>query len=106
VPDDVLVLPSHNECFRGLHARLDALASGQEKALQRLRRSLEEPKRAIDVFGALFARPIGEADVALLGMATGESMACLNHLVRRGEASREVDAEGVAWYRLVTQAAR
>lgn len=23
VPDDVLVLPSHNECFRGLHARLD-----------------------------------------------------------------------------------
>src|SRR6185295_16769246 len=22
IPDDVLVLPSHNECFRGLHARL------------------------------------------------------------------------------------
>jgi glyoxylase-like metal-dependent hydrolase (beta-lactamase superfamily II) len=100
VPDDVLVLPSHNECFRGLHARLDALASGQEKALQRLRRSLREPKRAIDVFGALFARPIGENDVALLGMATGESVACLNHLVRRGEASRELDAEGVAWFRM------
>jgi len=100
VPDDVLVLPSHNECFRGLHARLDALASGQEKALLRLRRSLQERKRAIDVFGALFARPIGENDVALLGMATGESVACLNHLVRRGEASRELDADGVAWYRI------
>ena len=28
VPDDVLVLPSHNECFRGLHARLDYLRRG------------------------------------------------------------------------------
>jgi glyoxylase-like metal-dependent hydrolase (beta-lactamase superfamily II) len=100
VPDDVLVLPAHNDCFRGLHARLDALASGQEKALQRLRRSLQEPKRAVDVFGALFARPIGESDVALLGMATGESVACLNHLVRRGEASRDIDVDGVAWYRM------
>jgi glyoxylase-like metal-dependent hydrolase (beta-lactamase superfamily II) len=100
VPDDVLVLPAHNDCFRGLHARLDALASGQEKALQRLRRSLQEPKRAVDVFGALFARPISESDVALLGMATGESVACLNHLVQRGEASRKVDADGVAWYRI------
>jgi len=25
----VLVLPAHNECFRGLHARLDALATGR-----------------------------------------------------------------------------
>ena len=99
VPDEVLVLPAHNECFRGLHARIDALASGQERALQRLRRSLAEPKRAIDVFGALFARAIAEADVGLLGMATGESLACLNYLVHRGEVGREVDADGVAWYR-------
>ena len=40
------------------------------------------------------------ADVMLLGMATGESVACLNHLMRRGEASREIDDGGVAWYRL------
>lgn len=100
VPDDVLVLPSHNECFRGLHARIDALERGQQRALQRLRRSLAEPRRAIDVFGALFARAISPNDLALLGMATGESLACLNHLCRRGEAVRELDAGGVAWYRL------
>ena len=104
VADDVLVLPAHNECFRGLHARIDALAKGQQRSLERLRRSLVEPKRAIDVFGALFARVIGEADVSLLGMATGESLACLNHLMRRGEVSREFDAGGVAWYRLVNPA--
>src|SRR2546429_1267490 len=29
VPDDVLVLPAHGDCFRGLHARIDSLAAGQ-----------------------------------------------------------------------------
>jgi glyoxylase-like metal-dependent hydrolase (beta-lactamase superfamily II) len=100
VPDDVLVLPAHNECFRGLHARIDSLARGQERALDRLREALKQPKRAIDVFSALFARPIGESDVTLLGMATGESMACLNHLMRRGDVQCEPDEAGVAWYRL------
>lgn len=104
VPDDVLVLPSHNDVFRGLHARLDALAEGQAKALDRLRRRLLEPRRAVDVFGALFARAIGEGDVNLLGMATGESIACLNHLWHRGELLREPDAQGVLWYRLADRA--
>ena len=98
VPDDVLVLPSHNTPFRGLHARLEALRRGQERSHQRLLRSLAERKRAIDVFGALFARSIGEADASLLGMATGEALACLNFLVARGQARRETDASGVDWY--------
>ena len=101
VPDDVLVLPAHNEPFRGLRARIDALARGQQRALERLERSLAEPKRAVDVFSALFARAIGEADVPLLGMATGEALACLNYLVRRGEAEREADAGRVDRYRRV-----
>jgi glyoxylase-like metal-dependent hydrolase (beta-lactamase superfamily II) len=100
VPDNVLVLPSHNECFRGLHARLDALQRGQELCFVRLRRTLAEPKRAVDVFSALFNRPIGQADVGLLGMATGESLASLNYLIQRGEARRSLDADGVAWYQL------
>jgi len=98
VPDDVLVLPSHGEPFRGLHARLDRLASGHDKSLTRLRRALAEPKRAIDVFGALFARPIEGSE--LLGMATGESLAHLNHLVARGEASRELAADGALRYQM------
>jgi glyoxylase-like metal-dependent hydrolase (beta-lactamase superfamily II) len=99
VPDDVLVLPAHNECFRGLHARLDALAAGQRRAHDRLRRTLQEPRRAVDVFGALFARAIGETDMPLLGMATGEALASLHHLMTLGEVLREIDADGVAWYR-------
>ena len=100
VPDDVLVLPAHNEPFRGLHLRLDALERGQLRALDRLREALREPKRAVDVFGVLFKRAIADTDVGLLGMATGESLASLNHLVARGEAVRELGEDGVAWWRM------
>ncbi|HRP97562.1 MAG TPA: MBL fold metallo-hydrolase, partial [Rhodocyclaceae bacterium] len=101
VPDDVLVLPAHNECFRGLHARLDQLASSLDRTLERLRAELVTPRRVIDVFGALFARPIRETgDTMLLGLATGESIACLNHLMHRGEVVCSIDDAGVAWYRL------
>jgi glyoxylase-like metal-dependent hydrolase (beta-lactamase superfamily II) len=98
VPDDVLVLPSHNEPFRGLHARLDALIKGHEERLERVHGELARPKRAVDVFGALFRRPI---DVKMLGFATGESIAHLNCLIGRGMAAREVDASGITWYRRV-----
>jgi glyoxylase-like metal-dependent hydrolase (beta-lactamase superfamily II) len=96
VPDDVLVLPAHNEPFHGLHARIDQLIGFHEEALERLERTLVEPKRAIDIFGALFKRKITEA---VLSMATGESLAHLNCLLRRGVVVRERDASGVDWYR-------
>jgi glyoxylase-like metal-dependent hydrolase (beta-lactamase superfamily II) len=98
VPDDVLVMPAHNEPFRGLHARLDHLERGQMRALERLREALKEPKRAVDVFGALFARPIG-SEPNLLSLATGEAIACINYLLRRGEAVVDRLENGVAWYR-------
>ena len=96
VPDDVLVLPSHNEPFHGLHARLDDLIAGHESRLARVRAELATPKRAVDVFGVLFRRRVG-AD--MLSFATGESLAHLNCLMSRGQVAREADASGVSWYR-------
>ena len=96
VSDDVLVLPSHNEPFRGLHARLDALNQGHEERLARLLEALAEPKRAVDVLGLLFRRRVG---LDMLGMATGEALAHLNCLMTRGQVEREADAEGLHWYR-------
>jgi len=98
IPDDVLVLPSHNEPFRGLHARLEALIEGHEERLARVHQELSQPQRAIDVFGALFRRRVG---LDMLGMATGESIAHLNCLIARGVATGELDAAGVTWYRRV-----
>lgn len=96
LPDDALVLPSHGEPFRGLHLRLDALARGHRRSLDRLERLLGEPRRAVDVFGALFARSVGDG---LLGMATGEALAHLNRLEREGRAAKAVGPDGVAWWR-------
>jgi glyoxylase-like metal-dependent hydrolase (beta-lactamase superfamily II) len=98
VPDDVLVLPAHNDPFRGLHARLDRLSGKRAAGLQHLRALLaREPRRAVDTFEALFRRPIDNH--RLLQLATGESLAYLNHLVHRGEAEATEDAQGVCWYR-------
>ncbi|MFM0278113.1 MBL fold metallo-hydrolase [Paraburkholderia sediminicola] len=99
VPNDVLVLPAHNEPFVGLHERLDRLASSQRRVLARLHAALQSPSRVIDVFGTLFARAISSTDASLLGLATGESIAHLNYLVARDQASIETDGDGVAWYR-------
>jgi glyoxylase-like metal-dependent hydrolase (beta-lactamase superfamily II) len=96
VPDDVLVLPAHNEPFHGLHTRLDHLIRGHERGLSRLTARLAEPRRAVDVFGVLFKRAI---TAELMGMATGEALAHLNCLIHRGLAVREADAAGVNWYR-------
>jgi glyoxylase-like metal-dependent hydrolase (beta-lactamase superfamily II) len=96
VTDDVLVLPAHNEPFHGLHARIDDLINGHRRRLERMQRLLAEPKRVVDLFGALFRRSI---DDDVLVMATGESLAHLNHLVARGEVLRTRDAAGVDWYR-------
>lgn len=96
VPDDVLVLPAHNDPFHGLHARIDHLVSGHERGLERLHALLAEPKRVVDVFHVLFRRKI---DDYLLGLATGESLAHLNCLIARGQAVRERDQNGIDWYR-------
>ncbi|MEO0714886.1 MAG: MBL fold metallo-hydrolase [Pseudomonadota bacterium] len=97
LPEDVLVLPAHNEPFRGAHARLQHLIDGHEVALTRLLSRLEsEPRRVIDVFPAIFGRKIGD-DV--LSMATGEAIAHLNCLIARGLAVCETASDGVDRYR-------
>ena len=103
LPDEVLVLPSHGEPFRGVQARLDALIRGHLTALKRLERTLRTPCRAVDVFPALFARPVGDG---VRGMATGESLAHLNYLLRRGRAARSRDADGVDWWTAIKQGPR
>jgi glyoxylase-like metal-dependent hydrolase (beta-lactamase superfamily II) len=99
LPADVLVLPGHGGCFHGLHRRLEQLALSHERSLKRLEEALEQPRRAVDVFGELFKRPIAASDGMRTMLATWESIAFLNHLIQRGIASRETDAHGVHWYR-------
>jgi glyoxylase-like metal-dependent hydrolase (beta-lactamase superfamily II) len=96
VPDEVMVLPSHNLPFVGLHARCRELIDSHRQGLLRLESMLEQPRRAVDVFAALFSRSITPE---LLGMATGEAIAHLNYLWHLGRVTREMDSRGVWWWR-------
>jgi glyoxylase-like metal-dependent hydrolase (beta-lactamase superfamily II) len=95
VAEDVLVLPAHNEPFRGVHTRIDQLLEKHERSLQRLLQALSRPQTALDVFEILFRRPVTGG---LLQMATGESIAHLNYLMRRGLLTCKSDDAGVNWY--------
>ena len=95
LPDDVLVLPSHGKPFRGVMGRLDALIEEHEIGLQKLRQFCSEPKRAVDVFPALFKSEITDSNLML---ATGEAIAHLNYLLYAGEAGINTDESGVRWY--------
>jgi glyoxylase-like metal-dependent hydrolase (beta-lactamase superfamily II) len=92
VPADVLTLPAHNEPFLGLHDRLDYLSNGHEKKLDRIEARLKEgPRSAMDLFVALFGRAIPQDSIS---PATGEALAHLNCLIKRGRAKRTLDASG------------
>ena len=91
----MLVLPAHNEPFYGAHKRLDALIDGHERSLGRLLTKLEEPRKVLDLFTTLFARAI---DKDTLGMATGETLAHLNCLKKRGLVTSGQDG-GTTLYR-------
>ena len=98
VPDDVLVLPAHNEPFRGLHARLSYLENSQLRAIDRLRTRLQRPVRIVDLFVPLFGRDIEQSSAMQLSLATGEALACVNYLIHRAEIVVNTDSDGVNWY--------
>ena len=95
LPDDVLVLPSHGKPFRGVKLRLDELIEEHETGLDKLRVFCREPRRAVDVFPALFKGKISDGNLI---MATGEAIAHLNYLWYEGELEFTNVENGVRWY--------
>ncbi|MNP87280.1 hypothetical protein D3C76_1880640 [compost metagenome] len=52
----------------------------------------------VDLFALLFRATVRSEDSTRYTLATGEALACLNYLLRRGEISVSLDGHGVAWY--------
>jgi glyoxylase-like metal-dependent hydrolase (beta-lactamase superfamily II) len=98
IPEDTLICPAHNEPFYGVATRLTQLIDGHEEGMVKLLDLCATPKRAVDVFPALFRSRITSGNY---GMATGESLAHLNCLIARGLIKRTRDANGVDWYERV-----
>ena len=94
---DVLVLPAHGRPFTGVQRRLTQLREEHETGLKKLLDLCREPRRAVDVFPALFRSRIDERNLI---MATGEALSHLHYLEARGEIEHEADPAGVNWYRL------
>lgn len=104
VPDDVLVLPSHNECFRGLHSRLDVLRTEVAQGVAKVLHALQQrPMRVIDLFEVLFNRRIDQLCSTQCRLATGEAVSHLNLLLQRNEIRRWFDGQDVAWYQRSSQ---
>jgi glyoxylase-like metal-dependent hydrolase (beta-lactamase superfamily II) len=95
LPDDLLVCPAHGEPFHGLHTRLKALRDEHHGRLDRVAEAMKAgPMRAVDCFGLLFNRAIGDDNRPL---ASGEALAHLRRLELDGRATRE-NRDGVYWY--------
>ncbi len=90
---DHLVLPGHKLPFTGLPFRLVQMAENHHAALERLHAHLSTPQTAADCFVPLFKREItGDA----FGLALVEAVAHLNHLLKQGRISRQLNPQG-AW---------
>ena len=98
LPDDVLVLPAHQDPFHGLHERLGFLIEFHEACLERLYALCDEPRRAVDAFPALF--PQREIKDLMYFAATGESIAHINCALDRRMITVDEDEAGVAWFSL------
>ncbi len=98
LPENVLVLPAHNTPFRGAHKRLQHLIDGHHVSLKRLSRKMTAgPITVPETFTSLFGRAIKPDE---MGMATGEALAHLNYLIKRGDIEADLNDQGVLEYRL------
>ena len=96
LPPNLLVLPAHQSLYEGVHERLTELIDWHEVALEKLYELCATPRRAVDVFPALFKSEI--TDMSYFP-ATGESIAHLHCALERRMLTFEVDEAGVAWWK-------
>lgn len=91
LPDNTLVLPSHDRPFHGLHARLDTLRRHHDVRLDDLLATIDAPKTVMEAAPALFRRPLDQHQT---GFAIAETLAHLHHLRARTlvERTREPGA--------------
>ena len=92
LPEDTLVLPSHDRVFTGLHARIAELRAHHAKRLAELEAVLDTPKCAAEILPVLFRRPLNDHQLVF---AIGEAIAHLHYLWRAGRAVRSCGTDGI-----------
>jgi len=92
LPEDTLVLPSHDRVFSGLHERIAELRVHHAKRLTELEAVLDTPKCAAEILPVLFRRPLNDHQLIF---AIGEAIAHLHFLWRAGRAVRSRGEDGI-----------
>jgi len=95
MPADVLVLPAHGRPFLGLEPRMKQIIAEHEEGLDAIRSLCSEPRRAVDLFGALFRGAVNSGNEV---MAAGEALAHLAYLEAESELLAQADESGARWY--------
>jgi len=85
LPDDIFVLPAHNEPFLGLKKRVDEMLASHLRRLSRVTGECQVPCSAVGAFGAMFRRKLKGFDMI---MGLGESLAHLHYLESIGVVER------------------
>jgi glyoxylase-like metal-dependent hydrolase (beta-lactamase superfamily II) len=92
LPADILVLPSHNLPFYGVHERIDELAGHHAARCDDVIAACARPSSAADLLPVLFRRQL---DRHQMGFALGEALAHLHYLHGQGLLTRETGSDGV-----------
>ena len=97
LPDDALVLPSHNLPFRGVQTRIGQIVDHHRVRLERLSGGFADGSggarlSAADAVPLLFRR---ELDVHQMGFAMGECLAHLAYLESEGTLTGRLDPDGI-----------
>ncbi len=85
LPNDILVLPAHNDPFYGVQERLQQLIDHHEDRMLIIEENCIEPQRAIDLLPFLFMRKL---EGISLFMALGECVAHIHCLMSRNRIER------------------
>ena len=96
LPEETLVLPSHNLPFRGLHVRLDEYEAHHASRLDMAYDVCSLPRSAMDVASKLFKL---SSDPHQLFFAVGETLSHIRYLETAGEISAIEAEKGVTIFR-------
>lgn len=97
IPNDTLVLPSHQEPFYGLDLRMQQLIDDHHAQLNKLRTGIENEVTASSAHKLLFSR---ELDIVEVFLATSETLAHINYLLHRNELVKKTHDDQIVTYSL------
>lgn len=97
--EQTLVLPSHQDVFKGLHKRVEELRTHHNEAFDRIRRLLADSGSCtgVECMNALFKRELKGGEL-MLGL--GEALAHLAWMYSSGEVDVQSDHRGVNQFKL------